>query len=114
LTHPDRHLAAAPARSAVIAERSGFVARIDTRALGLVVMELGGGRRRAEDRIDHRVGLADILGVGDPTGPDRSLAIVHAAGEADAERAAAAIRAAVAIADEPATAGPLILDRVTA
>jgi thymidine phosphorylase len=114
LTHPDRHLVVAPVRRAVIAERSGFVARIDTRALGLVVMELGGGRRRAEDRIDHRVGLADILGVGDPTGPDRSLAIVHAAGEADAERAAAAIRAAVAIADEPATAGPLILDRVTA
>jgi thymidine phosphorylase len=112
LDRPDRHLAGAPIRRAVMADRHGFVSEIDTRALGLVIMALGGGRRRAEDRIDHRVGLADILGPGDAVGPDRPLVIVHAASEADADRAAAAIRAAIVVADEPAVATPLILERI--
>jgi thymidine phosphorylase len=113
LAHPDRYLASAPVRRAVFADRSGFVARVDTRALGLAVMALGGGRRRAEDRIDHRVGLADLLGLNDAAGPDRPLAMVHAASEPDADRAADAVRGAIAIGDAPASAGPLILERVT-
>ena len=31
-----------------------------TRDIGLAVVELGGGRRRASDRIDHRVGFSDV------------------------------------------------------
>ena len=44
-----RHLAGAPLIADVTAGRDGFVAGIDTRGLGLAVVELGGGRRRASD-----------------------------------------------------------------
>jgi thymidine phosphorylase len=114
LEHPDRHLAAAPVIRPALPGRPGFVAAMDARAIGLAAMALGGGRRQPGDRIDHRVGLSAVAGLGDPVGPDRPLAIVHAADGTAADEAVAALRDAITIGDTPPTAGPLILDRVTA
>ena len=75
--------------------------RIDTRALGLAVVELGGGRRRATDPIDHAVGLELLLGLGASVEPDTPLARIHAADAAGARRGAEArMRAAYRIADD--------------
>ena len=63
----------------VTAGRDGFVAAIDTRALGLAVVELGGGRRLASDRIDHAVGLESLIGLGASVEPDTPLVRIHAA-----------------------------------
>jgi thymidine phosphorylase len=98
---PDRHLAAAPVRRSVAPERAGVVTRVDALTIGLVVVALGGGRRRADDAIDPAVGLTDVRGPGDRVGPDRPLAVVHARSPADAEVAARVLRGAVTVADGP-------------
>jgi len=113
LEAPDRHLATAPVLRAVPPERPGSVRRMDTRALGLVVTALGGNRRREDDVIDPAVGLAAVAGVGDAVGPDRPLAVVHAASEDAADAAAAAVRAAVEVGEEVPPARPVIVARVT-
>ncbi|MFC7052262.1 thymidine phosphorylase [Hansschlegelia quercus] len=100
---PRNHLAEAPIVLEVFAKAEGVVAKVATRTLGLAVVALGGGRTRADDRIDSAVGLDRLAGVGDAVGPDRPLAIVHARDEAGAERAAAAVRDAYALADAGAT-----------
>jgi thymidine phosphorylase len=64
---------------AVHPAESGTVTAVSLRQLGLAVVSLGGGRRRMSDDIDHSVGLAKLAGFGDEVGPDRPLAIVHAA-----------------------------------
>ncbi len=97
LERPERHLPEAPVRHAVHFERSGTIAAIDARALGLAVVGLGGGRRRATDRIDPRVGLADVRGIGEAIGPDMPLAIVHAGTDNDAAAAAELLRNAVRV-----------------
>ena len=52
---------------------------IAVRDLGVAVLELGGGRRREDDPIDHAVGLVDVAGLGEEVGPGgRPLAVVHA------------------------------------
>ena len=51
-------------------ERRGFVASIDVRAVGLAVVELGGGRSRAADEIDPAVGLTELAPIGAEVGPD--------------------------------------------
>jgi thymidine phosphorylase len=112
LERPERHLPRAAVVRAVESDRRGFIARLDVRAVGLAIVALGGGRRRVEDRIDYGVGLADMRGIGEEVGPGRPLAIVHARDGAAAEQAAAAIRAAVMLADAPVVAGPLIRDRI--
>ena len=44
------------ARAAVVA--------IDARQLGIAVVELGGGRTEPASRVDHAVGLTDVIGIG--------------------------------------------------
>ena len=112
LEDPGRHLAAAPVRHAAQPERAGVVQAVDTRAVGLVVTGLGGNRAREDDVIDPAVGLSDVAPIGADVGPGRPLAIVHAADDAAAERAAGALRAAVAVGDDAPPARPVVAGRI--
>ncbi len=112
LERPERHLPRAAVTEAVLPERAGRIAAVDTRAVGLAVMDLGGGRRRTADAIDPAVGFSEVAGLGEEVGPERPLARVHAADAAAAARAAAALRAAVQVAEEATQPGPLVLARV--
>ncbi len=85
------YLPAAPIIRKVEAPRSGFVIGIATRALGLSVVELGGGRRRPDDTIDLAVGLTDLLPVGAEVRAGDTLALVHARSEGQAQAASAAV-----------------------
>jgi len=100
LESADRYLARAPVELPVAPERAGVVTAVDARAIGLVVVQLGGGRERADDVIDPAVGLTEVRGVGERVGADRPIAIVHARSRANAETAATALRAAVTVDDD--------------
>ncbi|MGE3830818.1 MAG: thymidine phosphorylase, partial [Parvibaculaceae bacterium] len=113
LEAPQRHLAAAPLIRDVHPEVSGTVAAIDTRAIGLAVIALGGGRRVASDRIDHAVGFTGLAGKDAAVGKDQPLATVHARDEDAFEKAAAALRKAYRLGESPAASGPVI-DRIGA
>jgi thymidine phosphorylase len=78
LERPDNHLPKAAVARSVHPSVDGTVTAIDTRALGLVVIELGGGRRRATDSIDYTVGLDAVAGIGEIVDSDRPIARVHA------------------------------------
>lgn len=91
------YLANAPVEAPIYAEQSGTVTGVDARAIGVSVVELGGGRKAAADVIDYSVGLTSLAGVGNTIDADSPLAIVHAKTDADAERAAVAIRAAYSV-----------------
>jgi len=112
LERPDRYLPSAPVVRRVTPVRSGVIARMDVRAIGIAIIGLGGGRRRVEDAIDHAVGLTEVAGIGDPVDRHRPLAIVHARSEGQADAAVAAIRQAIEVADGPAAEAPLIAERI--
>ncbi len=114
VANPDAHLRAAPLARALEAPRSGFIEAIDTRAVGIAVVELGGGRSRAEDAIDHAVGFTDLAGTGDEVGPGRPLAIIHARDEASLSRAAQGLARAYRIAEQPVARSAAVLERITA
>jgi thymidine phosphorylase len=107
-------LARAKVTQDVPAPRAGFVAAMDTRALGLVVVELGGGRRRASDAIDPRVGLSHVLALGMRVEAGQPLMRVHAATHAAAQAASAQVLAAITIADAAPRAKTLIVERIAA
>lgn len=102
------HLPKAPLIRPVLPVEEGIVAHIDTRALGLAVIELGGGRRVASDRIDHAVGLTELAGTGALVGRDRPLAVIHARDEASFSRAAEILRASYRLGDEPPVSSPVL------
>jgi thymidine phosphorylase len=92
----------APVVLALKARRSGVLDAMDTRAIGLVVLSLGGGRPRAGAAIDARVGLSAVLPLGSQVQRGDALMQVHAADRSSAEVALHALAAALHI-DDSAT-----------
>ena len=77
-TFIERHAgpsAAAPLVRPVHPPHAGRVQAVDARALGLAVVELGGGRRHAEPCGRPRVGLTEVRGIGDGSGRTAPLAL---------------------------------------
>jgi thymidine phosphorylase len=95
----DAQLPVAPVQRPVRAPRAGIVAAMDTRALGLAVVALGGGRLKPGDAVDPRVGLAAVRPRGAAVAAGEPLAVVHAAHEAAADEAVHALQAAFTLAD---------------
>ena len=112
LERPERHLAEAPVRRPAYPDRPGIVTGMDARAVGLVVVRLGGGRHRAEDKIDPSVGLSDVCAIGEAVDGGRPLATVHARTEEDAAAAAAALSAAVTLGETAPDALPVVYERL--
>lgn len=109
---PDR-LPAAPVTLMVPSERAGYVAAIDGEALGLAVVDLGGGRKREGDRINPSVGLSRLIGLGEEVERGQPLCMVHAASTDAAERAVTAVRGAYGIASSIPDLQPLIRQRIS-
>ncbi|MBX4899369.1 thymidine phosphorylase [Rhizobium bangladeshense] len=106
--NPQKYLARAPVEKEVRAARSGWLADCDARGIGISVIDLGGGRRHPADRIDHRVGFSGLLPLGTRVNAGDPIAVVHAADEAAAEEAAAALAAHYRIADDKPELAPVI------
>ncbi|MGO3056568.1 MAG: thymidine phosphorylase [Halomonas sp.] len=104
----DSYLAKANVVKPVYAEQSGNVLRIDTRAVGMSVVELGGGRLRNDASIDHSVGFSAIAELGTQVDNQQPLAFVHARSDEEADRAAAQLRAAITIGAGEATIDSLL------
>jgi thymidine phosphorylase len=109
---PDKYLAQADIIRPVHAAITGIVQSMDTRALGMAVVAMGGGRRRATDSIDYALGISDMIAIGEPVDQQRPLAMVHVRNEAQFDEAAQAIREAVIIADDEPESKPQVFERV--
>lgn len=112
LARTPRYLARAPVIRPCSAERSGYVAGMDARQVGIAVVALGGGRAHADDAIDPSVGLTDMIDVGTQVRAGSVLGVVHAASDADADQAIAILRRAIRIEDEAPTVRPTIMHRI--
>ncbi|UNK39864.1 thymidine phosphorylase [Shinella sp. H4-D48] len=110
----ERHLVSAPVIRPVAAPQAGYLAACDTRGIGLAVIELGGGRSRPDDVIDHRVGFDGLLPLGAKVEKGDVIGRVHAATDADADRAVQRLTALYRISPEPPAPAAEILSRVSA
>lgn len=93
----------------VAAPRAGYVTAIDAEALGLAVIDLGGGRKRQGDTIDHSVGFTMHARVGDQVEVGQPLFDILGDPALLAERPPLA---AVVISDQPPVPRPLIRERL--
>jgi thymidine phosphorylase len=93
LERPDAHLPQAPV------------------TVELAIIDLGGGRRREDDAIDHAVGFTEIAEPGERVGPGgRPVALVHARDEDSAARAAQAVSVAFQVGDRILDPNPAVLE----
>ncbi|SHJ36129.1 thymidine phosphorylase [Palleronia salina] len=108
----DAVLPRAPVIRDIPAPTDGYLAKADGTALGQAVVALGGGRARDGDAIDPSVGLDAIAPLGARLAKGDPLARVHAADEAAADRAAAAVLEALTLSDKAPDATTLIAERI--
>ena len=113
LEHSARYLPRAPVIEPVYPATEGFLDAVDGRAIGNAIIELGGGRRNFDDRLDLSVGFAEVAHIGDTVGQTAPLAMVHAASKEAAQQAGERLRAACRVAPSPRSPNSVILERLT-
>ena len=107
-------LAEAPIRHEVVAPASGYLTRLDARAVGIAVWRLGAGRSRKEDPVSPTAGAICLRKPGEPVEAGEPVLVLHAD---DPDRLPPALAAldqatAIAVGPEPPAPRPLIVDRI--
>ncbi len=87
--------------------KTGWVASMDTAALGLAAQAMGAGRIRKTDSLDYSVGFVLPVRIGDHVWPHTPLCTLYARNAEEADRAEAAIRDALRFSDTPVERPPL-------
>jgi pyrimidine-nucleoside phosphorylase len=96
----------------VPAPRSGYLAAVNAAEIGIAVMELGGGREKKGDPIDHSAGVIVHYKVGDLVQKDTPLLTIHANDEQKLAAARERLLAAHTLSDTPVQRLPLFYRRV--
>lgn len=115
MDNPAKYLKRAPVVKEFFPAKKGRVSAIDARAIGIGIVELGGGRAKPTDGIDHSVGLTQVAQIGEEAGQGaRPLAVIHARDEASWQKMAKSLEAAITVSEAANTAEQLIRHRVAA
>ena len=110
--HWKRFLPEASVILEVKSDRRGYVNGWDSEALGMICVNLGGGRKVETDTIDPAVGISDIAPIGTYLQKGKPVAKIHAARIESAERAARQVLNSLLVAENIPTKRPLVMDKV--
>jgi pyrimidine-nucleoside phosphorylase len=102
----------APKQTAIVADRSGYVTDLHAERIGVGAMLLGAGRNRAEDQVDHAVGVIVRARVGERVQAGDAVLDVHYRDDGTLAAARPVLRKAVTVADTPPTVAELVLEEV--
>jgi len=105
-------LPVAPVQLAVPSPAGGYVQSIDALEVGLAGLELGVGRKKKDDRVDHAAGIVIDAPVGARVRAGEALAVVHARSEELARSVTSRLQAAWRLSDQEVQRPPHVLARV--
>ena len=107
-------LPAARRRVVLRSPAAGYISTLAARPVGHATMLLGAGRARMDSPIDHAVGAVLHKKVGEVVEAGEPLCTLFVNDESRLHEAEALIKGAYTIGEEPASALPLIVDRIAA
>ena len=96
----------------IFSEQKGWVKKILTRDLGLILIELGGGRKQVTDKINFAVGYDNVLSVGDKADETKPLLTLHANTKEEAESVRKKIQNCFTISDNEEKKLPVIYETI--
>ncbi len=106
-------LPSAPARHVVPAPRAGYVRRLDAWLIGRATVALGAGRDRADDPVDHGVGLRLLARLGDPVSAGDPVLELQYRDSTRLASAAALASQAIVVGDAPPEPSPLVVGEMS-
>jgi len=95
----------------IASPRAGYVAAIDAEAFGRVTVELGGGRKKLGDTLDHSIGLEMLVRLGEQVDVGEPLVRIFAQPDAVAQVERELV-SAITIGDDAVDPPPLITEHV--
>ena len=110
---PDKYLPVAENILDFPSPRAGYLKSVNGRILGQAVIELGGGRKQADDKIDFSVGLDQFLHIGKYVEQGDPLLRIHASSDRDVERAKNLLLDAFQFSENLVGSNSLILESIT-
>ncbi len=100
----------APLVETLVSPRSGYLKMIDARTVGETSVDLGAGRAKKSDSIDHAVGIEVLHKVGDYVDQGQPVYVVHANNQERLTTANERLLTALAWSETPVEALPLFYD----
>ena len=79
----ENNLLVAPYKEDIFSNKEGFLKLVETRKLGIILIQLGGGRKNINDIIDYRVGFDNLVNVGEKIDSNKPLLSVYAKNKED-------------------------------
>ncbi|HWA85840.1 MAG TPA: thymidine phosphorylase [Opitutus sp.] len=96
-----RRLPQAKLQAEVRSTRSGHVEEVNALDVAIAALRLGAGRMRAEDGVDHAVGISRLVKVGERVNAGDVLAVIHANSGKSLAEARSIVEGAIALGDTP-------------
>ena len=109
---PDGLLPRAAQRVPLQSPKAGIVQDVDAMAVALAALRLGAGRSRAEDPVDHAVGITDLVKVGEAVEIGQPLCVIHANDDDTWAEAEVMLRDAIIVGEGAVTTPPLVAERM--
>lgn len=106
-------LPGAPNVTSVESVGSGFVSALDAEAIGIAGMLLGAGRQRAEDAIDHGVGIILKVKPGERVEAGGAVFEIHYRGDSQLATVLDRLSKAYTLSKGPVRSGPLVLETIS-
>lgn len=97
----------------VYAQQKGYVYSMDTRGIGLSIIELKGGRTTPEQKLDYATGYSQFCQIGDSVNEETPLAIIHAQDEEQYKKAAVALHNLITISDKAPVPSRCIIKKIS-
>ena len=110
---PDEYLPVAENILDFPSPSSGYLKSVNGRILGQAVIELGGGRKQADDKLDLSVGLDQFIRIGKNVEQGDPIFRIHSSNDRDMERAKNLLLEAFQFSENPVESNPLILESIT-
>lgn len=109
---PLHYLPRAAVTKPVYPLESGYVTAMQTRDIGLSVIELKGGRITPEQKLDYSTGYTQFCQIGDFIDSNKPIAIIHASSETAFEQAAHALQRAITIGSAHPTGKLAVIEKI--
>jgi thymidine phosphorylase len=113
LTNSENRLPKAKIIKNITAPTAGYIGTMNTRAIGMALVEMGGGRVDHNQSLDYSVGFSDIKPKGTKVAEGDVIAIIHAKDEAQASQAIEQYLSAVEISAIQVIVEPVIHELIT-
>ena len=99
LSSYDKYLQNNSFKKEIFSKKNGWVKDIKTRDLGLILIELGGGRKQITDKINYNVGYDNVINVGNKINATQSLLTIYTNSKNDYENVREKIEECFVISD---------------